>query len=92
MTDAVVDVGGDDSVLKIYPNPLNDYFTVELNDNSISSFSVDVYDVSGRRVVLRVGVQNFEPLQMSLDLPSGIYFLKITTADKIFIRKIIKEY
>lgn len=57
------------SELKLYPNPATDEVTVELSDAGAQSYSIEVYDVSGRRLhsqeasglKSRVNVSSFVP-------------------------------
>ena len=77
-----------DKIVKIYPNPAQDFITVELSDNTAID-CISLYDIQGRLV------ETFPetPLQSTkLDvrnLPAGTYILHIaTTCDYEIIRKI----
>lgn len=77
-----------DKIVKIYPNPAQDFITVELSDNTAID-CISLYDIQGRLV------ETFPetPLQSTkLDvrnLPAGTYILHIaTTCDFEIIRKI----
>lgn len=77
-----------DKIVKIYPNPVQDFITVELSDNTAID-CISLYDIQGRLV------ETFPetPLQSTkLDvrnLPAGTYILHIaTTCDYEIIRKI----
>ncbi|MBR4912438.1 MAG: T9SS type A sorting domain-containing protein [Bacteroidales bacterium] len=77
-----------DKIMKIYPNPAQDFITVELSDNTAIDW-ISLYDIQGRLV------ETFPetPLQSTkLDvrnLPAGTYILHIaTTCDYEIIRKI----
>ena len=77
-----------DKIVKIYPNPAQDFISVELSDNTAID-CISLYDIQGRLV------ETFPetPLQTTkLDvrnLPAGTYILHIaTTCDYEIIRKI----
>ncbi len=90
---AVADVNDAENAVKIFPNPTSGVFTVEVQGTSSNgqSFSLDVFDVTGKNRMTHTGVQNFEPLKLPVDLPAGMYFVKITMREKIFVRKVVKE-
>jgi hypothetical protein len=73
-----------DKNLVISPNPSTGIFRW----NDISLKNVDVYDVSGR-IIFQERTDNQEVnLQ---NLPTGIYFLRLSNEKNTFVRKIIKE-
>lgn len=74
--------------INVYPNPVHDYFFVELPDKAtqillFSSSGRIIYQeaVSGKLKVRISELQNSSP---------GIYFLKIKTANSFFTEKIVK--
>lgn len=66
---------------RIYPNPSNGVFQLEMNHAGL--FSVDVYDVSGRLVHSQVfqtsGVHTTRPLDLT-DLAKGSYTVQVRSA------------
>jgi polyhydroxybutyrate depolymerase len=67
----------------IFPNPVNDMLTVNINQ----SFSVSVFDVLGKEVL-----SGADEKQISFrNLSSGIYYLQIRSGDQLQVKKIIKE-
>ena len=74
------------SKIKVYPNPVNDFLTIE------AEFTIDavsVYDIEGRKV-LEVLKDNMNQIDMSA-LNSGIYFVKVFSGLKAEILKVIKH-
>ena len=78
--------------INIYPNPVNDYLRITIDDVRLNN-TIQIYDLLGRQIctdsTLQRGLGGFE-----IDvhkLTSGIYFLKITTNNKIFNTKFIKQ-
>jgi len=67
----------------IYPNPASEFITISL-PNKINVKNVEFYDINGKNVL--TGYQN------SIDvscLESGIYLIKIISAEKLFTSKLI---
>ncbi|MFB9076591.1 endonuclease [Flavobacterium procerum] len=70
----------------IYPNPSNGNFDVT-TDNLDLSYSIEVFSFSGQKVFEK---QNTTSPEVSIqNLSSGIYILKITTAQKTTYKKVI---
>lgn len=71
--------------LKIFPNPSNGIFQLELADAEWIYSSINIYNSDGR-LVLQTHYVN------SLDLgsfPSGIYSIQVSSGDKIFQRLVV---
>ena len=80
---------GDVSKLKIYPNPSDGSFTIELEKNLINTpLSISIADVSGR-IVFR---QNFSETSGIVRLPtevaSGFYTLQVQANNLLFAKKL----
>jgi hypothetical protein len=76
--------------VKVYPNPSNGQFTIELNDTEPDITAI-IYDLSGS-AISRSTSHNTN--QLGVELPGirkGIYFLRIMSGAKQFGRKIIIE-
>lgn len=78
---------------KNYPNPFNPTTTVNYTLKSATHVKITVYDRLGREVVVLVdesqseGEYNIE--FNGSNLPSGIYFYRIKTSEKIEVRKMV---
>ena len=69
-----------EDVLQVYPNPSNGIVNISAGDDIIA---VEVYDLAGRRMaVFRSNVIDIT------NLPNGLYNLRISTADKVFVNKV----
>ena len=79
--------------VKIYPNPVNNLFTIELAERQ-ESVQVKLYNLIGEVVYEEnLGVIS-GPVKHQVNLanlPSGNYLLHVTTGNKAISRKIIKE-
>jgi choice-of-anchor B domain-containing protein len=71
--------------INIYPNPSNDFITVDLNE----SFFYEIYDLQSKKVSSASAAQNNQ-IDLS-GLNTGIYILKITTNSKVYTQKIFKK-
>lgn len=86
----------EETILSVSPNPITDNFTITFNQNYNELFTIDLFDVAGRKIETLIaneslGKQN--TLQLKLDnINQGIYFLKITGNHHTHItKKIIKH-
>lgn len=77
------------SLVKIYPNPTNDYVFIESND---TLESIAIYDIHGRQIQILVltGTTNSSKIDLSY-LSKGVYFLNMKTKVGEQTSKIIKK-
>lgn len=76
-----------DKQIKIYPNPNNGTFSIRSNASHLPH-KVEVFNVQGQQVYQKE-YQASNHLEISLDQPAGLYFIKIHYDDKIESSKII---
>jgi hypothetical protein len=78
-----------DAALSIVPNPTDGQLTIDNGQWTIDN--IEVYDVFGRCVGTHYSLLT---THYSIDisgLPSGVYFLRITTGNGVVTRKVIKN-
>jgi hypothetical protein len=64
-----------ENFLRIYPNPANSYFTLDLQDVvNPAEWSITLYDLQGKTVYINRADQQHHPVS---HLPNGIYILKL---------------
>lgn len=85
MTDlAELGVGENErSLFMLYPNPA----TQLVNIQAVSDFTVELYDVQGKKIMARNGAN-----QLALDvsmLQQGLYFVKVTTDNASEVKKLL---
>ena len=71
--------------IKIYPNPANDFINIEINDNHNGNFNISIYNSLGIKVM---ETSNENTINIE-DLPSGMYFINVTTENLNKTKKII---
>lgn len=82
-------------VVNIYPNPFNNQFTIEFdNDNNANSYEILIIDISGRVLVSENGSATYGTNQISIsntsNLTSGFYLVRLRLDNKISFVKVIK--
>lgn len=81
---------GEDISIKIYPNPSQGVFNVELNAG-VEIVEVVIFNQAGQRVSSIAGDQSN---QTSIDMSfaeKGVYHMQVTTASSSFTQQIIKQ-
>lgn len=73
------------SDVRIYPNPVSDFLSIETE--KINPVSIEVYDVCGNKIM---DVISSNKIDVSM-LKSGIYFLRINGLENLIVSKFIKE-
>ncbi|GAA4113404.1 hypothetical protein GCM10022393_12380 [Aquimarina addita] len=70
--------GSKTSALRISPNPSNTYFTIPMNTWVDSMITLDIYDISGKKIhtIISNETQKNE-IRFGDNLTTGMYFLKI---------------
>jgi len=74
--------------VRIYPNPTQNYITIQLTNEIVGETKMDLFDVQGRKIISKNTFQNTEELNLS-SLSGGIYFLSIQNKNHKIIKKII---
>lgn len=73
--------------IRIYPNPVSEYFSVQLKENDKVE-TVKIFDTSGKLV--KDIIYNNANINIA-ELSSGIYFIKVKTSKRDYLGKIIKK-
>lgn len=81
-------------IRNIYPNPASSVATIELAVAEDADGSIDLYSLGGNKVaalyqgMLQAGDSSMKTFSVNT-IPSGIYFLRITTGNTILTQKVI---
>ena len=81
-----------DNFFRLYPNPSNGTFTLELNSAKLQNFDVKIYNSLGVVVYQQLNVAangKYSTKIGSDNLPEGIYTLTVTGKDTNYIKKIV---
>ncbi|PIF34283.1 putative delta-60 repeat protein/predicted secreted protein (Por secretion system target) [Flavobacterium sp. 9] len=73
---------------KLYPNPVKDFITIEMN--SSDNAKLNVFDVTGQIVLSKELKATSTKLNIS-NLPTGVYMFQISNETGIVTKKVIKD-
>jgi hypothetical protein len=73
----------------IYPNPTSDELFIELTGDDIQSNLVEVYNSQGLVIYKNSSSQSY--VVRMLDIPKGLYLVKISLNEKVFIEPVILQ-
>jgi len=73
-----------DNLVKIFPNPANEYLTIK--SSTVPILEVSIYSIQGKEILVKT--TNFDNIDVS-DLDSGVYVIKLKTDASILTKKII---
>lgn len=80
------------SSFKVYPNPNNGEFTLQLNTYSNTDVTVDIFDLRGRKIFNTSFRNSTERKKINLkNAQSGMYMMVLTEGNKKATKKIIIE-
>lgn len=86
-TSGIVETAMFSKHFSVFPNPANDFLTVE--NKTTSEYQLQLFDIRGA-VILQKELINTAILNVS-DYPSGTYFLKLSNAKETLVKKVIIE-
>lgn len=77
---------------KMFPNPVIDKFSLELEQNSISQFEIEVYDILGKKIFSKK-IDGFNELKdiYTTSWSKGVYLVKVISDNLVQTKKIIKN-
>ena len=86
------------ATLTMYPNPnRGDQLFVSMTDinNTISTVTMDVYDMTGKRVAARtIAVQDGfvnQAVELNGELAGGLYLVNFTAGDQTFSERLVVQ-
>jgi sugar lactone lactonase YvrE len=87
-TTSVNEITAKNNRITIYPNPTNGFFNLELSGvTNLKNNEIEIYNVFGEKVY---SSNIISPLTtLNLDVPNGVYFLKLKNEQRTVTQKII---
>ena len=76
------------NIFNVYPNPTNGKLNIQLNE-AVNNAKISVLDITGKEFYTKTITTN--KASIHLNAPSGVYFVRIATANKTEVKKIIVE-
>lgn len=77
----------DNTKVNVYPNPCSDYLYVDMPTGT-TIYGIDCYDITGKQLPGKFEFSE-EKNKLQFQLPDGIYILRITTGEKVYITRFI---
>jgi uncharacterized repeat protein (TIGR03803 family) len=83
---------GENKIVKLYPNPFADSFTIQVmpGRNSDSPVNLNLYDVHGAAINHQTTSAN-TPIEIGSNLPPGVYILSVQHEGKTSTHRLIKK-
>ena len=77
--------------MAIYPNPFSDRTDVVFDNPDGKAFEMRVLDLTGKLIRLKTDIKT-DRVTFSRDgISTGIYFMELRSADKVFLGKLMIE-
>jgi hypothetical protein len=92
---SIAQPGNDKSLVKVYPNPFNHNFTIQYELTQPGNVNLEIQDLTGR--IIHSSTENYsssgnvEMEVKNLDVPAGIYILKMVMNGSTYTRKIVAQ-
>ncbi|MCP4180991.1 MAG: T9SS type A sorting domain-containing protein [bacterium] len=89
LSDNPINTKKETDLLKIFPNPSNGKFNIELSEIESEKVNVEILSIDGR-IVFNGKYRNKDVMKINVSsLPVGIYLLKATTNTRIIAKQIV---
>ena len=70
------------NTVKMFPNPAESFFTLQLDDPSLQMQTIRLYDITGRLIKEISGINSYEIKISRNELAEGLYMVKISLKDR----------
>lgn len=80
--------------IRVYPNPTNNNFTLEVDFGKRVSGTISLIDLAGRQIMTPETIKDASSIRRTFDvehLSLGVYQLRLVTADGVAIKRIIRN-
>ena len=93
-TTPAIETGNSELPIKLFPNPNNGQFQIEILDGAIGKgMTVEIFDICGQLALPRQNVEGYVS-QLPIDaskLSNGIYNLRVVSENKVWVHKFVVE-
>ena len=88
---SISNLNDEKNYFSVYPNPTNDFVTIELKNIVVDKITISLTDLSGRKIK-QWNLMNAKSEKQFLlnDIASGCYFINVNYENKLFTKKLIK--
>jgi hypothetical protein len=77
------------TIVKLYPNPGSNWFTLEVSGRDTNALSVEILDATGKKIEAYEKVSG--PLVFGSDWAAGVYLVRIRKPNEVLVVKIVKS-
>ena len=83
--------------LSVFPNPYTNFATIVVTNPTASNLTLEVYNMLGEKVqtiensLKQAGLYTYSFSAKSINLSSGMYFVKLTVGNKTNVIKIVEQ-
>lgn len=81
-------ISDNNSILKVFPNPVRNDLNILLSDNQ--NYNLEIFDMSGHKILSRLNVSAKETISVE-DFVPGTYILYAKTKNRSLSRKFVKK-
>ncbi len=84
-----IDKNSKEKLIKTYPNPTTSILNINIENADVKNGKIEVYDLSGKLIQSKRITKN--STQLDLNVPTGIYIIKIQNNDLVTFKKVVKH-
>ena len=80
--------------IKVYPNPTNNFFTLEVDFGKRISGTISLMDVAGRQIITPENLSDVSSIRRTFDmehLAKGVYQLRLVTQEGVAVKSVIRN-
>jgi hypothetical protein len=80
--------------IKVYPNPTNNFFTLEVDFGKRISGTISLMDMTGRQIMTPENLSDVSSIRRTFDmehLAKGVYQLRLVTQEGVAVKSIIRN-
>lgn len=74
---------------RLYPNPVKEILNIDLDENNVEIYSIEIYNISGQQVYSSASNGNKVQVNTS-QFKNGIYIIRMTSSEQQYINRFVK--